>query len=134
MAFVIYTPQWVLSELSKAVFSFFWNGKPDLVTRDVVAQPPSSGGFPVINIQLKVWALLVQWVKHFSLSGLHGFPFFRSGVAKALLLLLFRFYPAHLVSLVRVGCRFSIFLSSLLGGLLVVLSCLVRVHFVLVAV
>lgn len=122
VASVIHMPQWVLSELNKAVFNFIWNGKPDLVTKDVIAQPPSSGGFSVINIQLKVWALLLQWVKHFSLSRQHGFPIFRSGVAKALLPLLFRFYPARLVSLVRVGCRFSILLSSLLGGLLVVLS------------
>ena len=122
MASVIHMPQWVLSELNKAVFNFIWNGKPDLFTNDVIAQPPSSGGFLVINIQLKVCALLLQWVKHFSLSRQHGFPFFRSGVAKALLPLLFRFYPARLVSLVWVGCRFSILLSSLLGGLLVVLS------------
>lgn len=122
VASVIHMPQWVLSELNKAVFNFIWNGKPDLVTKDVIAQPPSSGGFSVINIQLKVWALLLQWVKHFLLSRQHGFPIFRSGVAKALLPLLFRFYPARLVSLVRVGCRFSILLSSLLGGLLVVLS------------
>ena len=41
VASVIHMPQWVLSELNKAVFNFFWNGKPDLVTRDVIAQPPS---------------------------------------------------------------------------------------------
>lgn len=58
----------MLGELNKAVFNFFWNGKPDLVTRDVIAQPPSCGGFSVINIQLKVWALLLQWVKRFLLS------------------------------------------------------------------
>ena len=45
VASVIHMPHWVLSELNKAVFNFFWNGKPDLVTRDVIAQPPSSGGF-----------------------------------------------------------------------------------------
>ena len=53
-------------------------------------------------------------------------------MAKALLPLLFRFYPAHLVSLLRVGCQFSILLSCLLGGLLAVLSCLVGLRFVLV--
>lgn len=57
---MIHMPQWVLRELNKVVFNFFWNGKPDLVTRDVIAQPPLSGGFSVINIQLKVWALLLQ--------------------------------------------------------------------------
>lgn len=68
VASVIHMPQWVLRELNKLVFNFFWKGKPDLVTRDVIAQPPSSGGFSVINIQLKVWVLLLQWVKRFSLS------------------------------------------------------------------
>ena len=68
VASVIHMPQWVLRELNKAVFNFFWNGKPDLVTRDVIVQPPFSGGFSVVNIQLKVWALLLQWVKRFSLS------------------------------------------------------------------
>ena len=68
VASVIHMPQWVLRELNKAVFNFFWNGKPDLVTRDVIVQPPSCGGFSVVNIQLKIWALLLQWVKRFSSS------------------------------------------------------------------
>lgn len=76
VASVIHMPQWVLSELNKAVFNFFWNGKPDLVTRDVIAQPPPSGGFSVINIQLKVWALLLQWVKRFSSSPATWVSFF----------------------------------------------------------
>ena len=45
VASVIHMPQRVLRELNKAVFNFFWNGKPDLVTRDVIVQPPFSGGF-----------------------------------------------------------------------------------------
>lgn len=134
VASVIHMPQWVLRELNKLVFNFFWKGKPDLVTRDVIAQPPSSGGFSVINIQLKVWVLLLQWVKRFSLSLSTWVSFFCSGVAKVLLPLLFRFYPPRLVSMVRVGCRFSIFLSCLLGGLLTVPFCLVGVRFVLVVV
>lgn len=40
----------------------------NLVTRDVIVQPPSYGGFSVVNVQLKVWALLLQWVRRFSLS------------------------------------------------------------------
>ena len=68
VASVIHIPQRVLRELNKAVFNFFWNGKPDLVTRDVIVQPPSCGGFSVVNIQLKIWALLLQWVKRFSSS------------------------------------------------------------------
>ena len=45
------------------MFSFFWKGKPDLVARKVVSQPTSFGGFGVVSIQLKVWALLVQWIR-----------------------------------------------------------------------
>lgn len=63
-------PSWVLRELNHLVFQFFYNDKPDLVTRDVIVQPPSCGGFSVVNVQLKVWALLLQWVRRFSLSPL----------------------------------------------------------------
>ena len=36
------------------MFPFFWKGKLDLMARDVVTQPPTAGGFPVVNIKLKV--------------------------------------------------------------------------------
>ena len=68
VASVVHIPSWVLRELNHSVFQFFYNGKPDLVTRDVIVQPPSCGGFSVVNVQLKVWALLLQWVRRFSLS------------------------------------------------------------------
>ena len=68
VASLIHMPQWVLRELNQNVFCFFWSGKPDLVTRKVIAQPPSSGGFSVVDIQSKVWALLLQWVRRFLLS------------------------------------------------------------------
>ena len=126
---MIHMPQWVLRELNKVVFNFFWNGKPDLVTRDVIAQPPLSGGFSVINIQLKVWALLLQWVKRFSLSLSTWVSFFSFWCGQG-----FAASPVRLVSLVQVGCRFSIFLSCLLGGLLTLPSCLVGIRFVLVVV
>ena len=61
-------PSWVLRELNRSVFQFSYNGKPDVVTREVFAQPPSCGGFSVVNVQLKVWALLLQWVRRLSLS------------------------------------------------------------------
>ena len=61
-------PSWVLRELNRSVFQFFYNGRPDLVTREVIARPPSCGGFSVVNVQLKVWALLLQLVRRLSLS------------------------------------------------------------------
>ena len=45
------------------MFKFFWKGKPDLVARRVVVQDPRFGGFSVVSVQFKVWALLVQWVR-----------------------------------------------------------------------
>ena len=68
VASMVHMPSWVLHELNHSVFQFFYNGKPDLVTLDVLVQPPSCGGFSVVNVQLKVWALLLQWVRRFSLS------------------------------------------------------------------
>ena len=47
---------------------FFWKGKHNLVSRSVVVQPPSAGGFSVIDLRLKVAALLVQWVTRFAVS------------------------------------------------------------------
>ena len=46
--------------------SFFWSGKRDLVARRVVVQPTSCGGFSVVDVELKVWALLLQWVRRLS--------------------------------------------------------------------
>ena len=134
VASVIHMPQWVLGELNKAVFNFFWNGKPDLVTRDVIAQPPSNGGFSVINIQLKVWALLLQWVKRFSLSPSTWVSFFSFWCGQG-----FAASPVQVLSSPSRfpgsgGLRFSILLSCLLGGLLVVLSCAVVACFVLAVV
>lgn len=59
-------PSWVRREMNYSVFQFYYNGKPDLVTREAIVQPPSCGGFSVVNVQLKVWALLLQWVRRFS--------------------------------------------------------------------
>ena len=58
-------PVWVLASLNRLIFTFFWGGKVDLVTRDVAIQPPDFGGFSLVSIQLKVWALHVQWVPRF---------------------------------------------------------------------
>ena len=68
IASLIHVPPWVSSELCKLVFGFFWKGKRDLVSRAVVVQPTSAGGFSVIDLRLKVSALLVQWVRRFTVS------------------------------------------------------------------
>ena len=68
MASIIHMPPWVLGELLRLVFNFFWKGKKDLVARSVVAQAPSIGGFSVVDVKLKVQSLLVQWVRRFVMS------------------------------------------------------------------
>ena len=68
VASLVHMPPWVLKELSLLVFSFFWSGKRELVSRSVVAQPSLFGGFSVVDVKLKVWALLGQWVRRFASS------------------------------------------------------------------
>ena len=50
------------------MYSFFWSGKRELVSRSVVMQPSLLGGFSVVNVKFKVWSLLGQWVKRFASS------------------------------------------------------------------
>ena len=61
-------PSWVLRELNSLVFKFFWKGKPDLVSRAVVVQPNCCGGFSVVDVNLKVSAFLLQWIRRFASS------------------------------------------------------------------
>ena len=80
VASLIHMPPWVLGELSRLLFSFFWKGKKDLVARAVVIQAPSVGGCSVVDVKFKVQSLLVQWVRRFarsqsSWSGFLGFWF-----------------------------------------------------------
>ena len=59
-------PPWVLRMLNSLIFDFFWKSKCELVSRAVVVQPPSLGGFSVVNVKLKVSSLLSQWVRRFA--------------------------------------------------------------------
>ena len=68
VASLIHVPRWVSVEINSLVFKFFWGGKRDLVARRVVVQHSSLGGFGVVDFQLKVLALHVQWVRRFVVS------------------------------------------------------------------
>ena len=68
VASLVHMPSWVGKERSLLIFSFFWSGKLELVARSSVSQPPLLGGFSVVDIKYKVWALLVQWVRRFASS------------------------------------------------------------------
>ena len=61
-------PLWVLGELNKLVFNFFWSGKRDLVARNVLFHSRDLGGFSVVSAHFKVQSLLVQWIKRFASS------------------------------------------------------------------
>ena len=50
-------PKWAVKRINKAVWSFFWSGKHDLVARKVVCLPKSKGRFGVIDFQLKADAV-----------------------------------------------------------------------------
>ena len=58
-------PDWVILNLVRLAFHFFWGGKRELVRRAVIVQPPDQGGFSVVDVQRKVSSLLVQWVRRF---------------------------------------------------------------------
>lgn len=68
VASLIHMPAWVETELTRLVFSFFWSGKRELVARAAVVQPALFGGFSVVSVRFKVWALLGQWVRRFASS------------------------------------------------------------------
>ena len=68
VASLIHMPSWVLRELNSLVFKFFWKGKPDLVSCAVVVQPNCCGGFSVVDVNLKVSALLLQWIRRIASS------------------------------------------------------------------
>ena len=68
VAALIHVPHWVVTELSSLVFKFFWGSKQDLVARKVVVQPPCLGGFSMVDVQSKVYALHIQWVRTFLCS------------------------------------------------------------------
>lgn len=66
VASLVHMPPWVLRMLNSLIFDFFWKTKCELVSRAVVVQPPSLGGFSVVNVNLKASSLLSQRVRRFA--------------------------------------------------------------------
>ena len=60
---MIHVPEWVVAEINKLIFKFFWSGKRDLVARKVVVQPFCNEGFGMVDVRSKISALHVQWVR-----------------------------------------------------------------------
>lgn len=50
---VMCPPEWVVAEINKEIFSFFWSGKKDKIARNVVCQSKSAGGFGVVDVLAK---------------------------------------------------------------------------------
>ena len=71
IASLVAVSSWVKTELNRLIFNFFWGGKRDLVTQNVVIHPKDMGGFSLVSIKLKVYALSIQWVRRF-FSSLDG--------------------------------------------------------------
>ena len=115
-------PPWAKLQLDKLVYDFLWNGKPNLVSREVIVPKRKRGGLALVTIKKKTHALVVQWVKRFTctpsgwVSLLTFWCFDRFGVPphvtpSFLVLLIFDLKPY----------RHSINLSLTLGVFLVVL-------------
>jgi hypothetical protein len=58
-------PAWASKRITKALWSFFWSGKKDLVARTTVCLPESRGGFGVIDFERKAESFALQWMKRF---------------------------------------------------------------------
>ena len=61
-------PDWAGKRIDKALWTFFWSGKRDLVARTPVNLPKVQDGFGVVNFRLKAEAFALQWLKRFFLS------------------------------------------------------------------
>ena len=59
VASLVHMPPWVLRMLNSLIFDFFWKTKCELVSRAVVVQPPSLGGFSVVNVKL-TWLMCLH--------------------------------------------------------------------------
>ena len=114
VASLIPMPAWALKELYLLVFTFFWSGKRELVSRVTVSQPSLFGGFAVVDIKLKVWALLGQWVRRFPLPLSVGPPFFLTGVSPVSMPPRWKSFPVP-IHIPPESCRISTRTCSLPG-------------------
>ena len=109
---LIHMPPWVPKELSCLSFSFFWSGKRHLVSCSRVVQSPLFDGFPVVDVNLKVWSLLSQWIRGLPLLPPVGYPSCLTGSSRHLMLHPSRSFHA-LIPLILGSCPPSISLFCL---------------------
>ena len=58
-------PEWAMKCIKKAVWSFFWSGRRELVSRRTVCLPKAKGGFGVLDVKLQPQAFAIQWVQRY---------------------------------------------------------------------
>jgi len=67
-ATVLSLPNAFLKSVNSSLYKFIWSNKKELVSRNSMFLSKDQGGFNVVNVDLKVKALHVQWLKRFFLS------------------------------------------------------------------
>ena len=65
IASVLPVPDYIVKNVTSAIYNFLWSGKRDKIKRCVVASPIDSGGLNMIDFQYHVKALKVAWIKRF---------------------------------------------------------------------
>ena len=65
---VLPTNSSIVKRINAALFKFIWSGKRELVSRRSMYLGKSDGGFSVVDVESKVMALHIQWVKRFFLT------------------------------------------------------------------
>ena len=116
-------------ELSCLSFSFFWSGKRHLVSCSRVVQSPLFDGFPVVDVNLKVWSLLSQWIRGLPLLPPVGYPSCLTGSSRHLMLHPSRSFHV-LIPLILGSCPPSISLFCLPRLVIFCISHLTRLQLV----
>ena len=76
LASFIAMPDMVVRRVNSLLFSFLWQEKRELVARSSLTQPSRLGGLGVVDVQSKVSALHVMWVRRFLEARGHPSAFF----------------------------------------------------------
>ena len=126
---LIHMPPWVPKELSCLSFSLFWSGKRHLVSCSRVVQSPLFDGFPVVDVNLKVWSLLSQWIRGLPLLPPVGYPSCLTGSSRHLMLRPSRSFHV-LIPLILGSCPPSISLFCLPRLVIFCISHLTRLQLV----
>ena len=59
---IIYTPEWVITEINTLIFEFFWKGKKHIVNKNVLHMSQCKGGQNIVNIGQKIKSQQAVWI------------------------------------------------------------------------